>query len=203
MWRMAGQDGSGASGERERERLCSGNQDSFYTVVLISPQARQSLRYVCVRECVCVCKRACICMFLLRDGQLCVPPHVLNSHLCMFNPSLCGNWVHMLFFPLNWLEKVLCACYVCNSWKQMGVDCSPLCQVCEHLLEGDSVWDRETVFLLSLHNRVRLLLRTQDYKHVKFKGADLRIDVQSQEVTLESRDWSLSFYEMKWILMHP
>lgn len=136
---------------REGERLCSGNQDSFYMVVLISPQARQSLRCVC--EWVCV--RRGMCMYAsvkgwAGAGQLCVPL-CLNYHLWMFK-LVCA-----------WNFYAGCRrCYLhAHARAHAGVDSSPLCQVCEHAYLKVTVCERATMFLLCRHNRVRLLLRTQ------------------------------------------
>lgn len=80
-WRMAGQDGSGASGERgregERERPCSGNQDSFYTKVLISPQDTSSLRVECVRACVRSMWWLFTCPLVFKSSSVCVKAFIL------------------------------------------------------------------------------------------------------------------------------
>lgn len=77
MWRMAGQDGSGASRERGRERLCSGNQGGGFdqSSGLIEPE-------------MCVCVR--------QAGGSCVSPCV--SHLCMYKAYVCGICMLLCLF---------------------------------------------------------------------------------------------------------
>lgn len=76
MWRMAGQDGSGASRERGRERLCSGNQGGGFdqSSGLIEPEmcvcvsGRQGAVVYPLVFLICVCiKHTCVefvCFFV-------------------------------------------------------------------------------------------------------------------------------------------
>ncbi len=158
MWRMAGQDGSGASGEWGRARA-----SMFWEprLVLISPQARTSLRCVweCVRVCVWERERACVCMCLwgAGDGQLHVPLR-LHSHLYMFKPCV---WSFLCFFFLN--EQIVegAMCMLCvipeSKWARTSWRCAK--RVNTLTWRWQSV--REVEGLCSCCLQVRLLLRTQ------------------------------------------
>lgn len=124
-WRMAGQDGSGASGERGREGasmfweprqlLYEGfDQPSGY----IEPESR---------VCVCVCASGA-CGGYSRV-LLC-----LNPHLCVLK---------LLFYVMFLMSRLLKVC-VCESWKPMGVDLTPPRRRAMRtlLLEGDSLRER-------------------------------------------------------------
>lgn len=91
---MAGRDGSGAPRERETERvnLCSGNQDSFCTAVLISPQAGKSRD---VSVCVCADRESVFEEMSRWWAGVCPPTttQCLHLHLGLFKPYVCVDFI--------------------------------------------------------------------------------------------------------------
>lgn len=136
-------------GEREGTRLCSGNQDSFYMVVLISPAGyTEPEMFVCVCPSVSLWERGsmyvCAC-----EWQLWAPL-CLNFHLCMFKPHVCGIFMLSNFFFLN--EQVVegaCCCAKCVnafSWRWQTVrEGEGLCSCCLGTTRSDSCYGHKPI----------------------------------------------------------
>lgn len=124
-WRMAGQDGSGASGERGRE----GASMFWEPRQLLYEGFDQPSGYIEPESRVC----ACVCASGACGGYsrvlLC-----LNPHLCVLK---------LLFYVMFLMSRLLKVC-VCESWKPMGVDLTPPRRraMWTLLLEGDSLRER-------------------------------------------------------------